>query len=51
LTEDSSGASFSVTPALKRFLVERAPEQTRTTAFVTITDWFDDLGRRVPVKR
>ena len=46
----SSGAWFSVTPNPRRFLVERIPVQTRTTTFVTITDWFDDLRRRVPVK-
>ncbi|MGC9951858.1 MAG: protein kinase [Bryobacteraceae bacterium] len=51
LFKTTSGAWFSVTPDPKRFLVERVLEQARTTTFVTITDWFDDLRRRVPVKR
>jgi hypothetical protein len=37
-------------PDGKRFLVQRLPERTSTTTFVTVTNWFDDLLRRVPVK-
>jgi hypothetical protein len=45
------GAWFSVTPDPKRFLVERMPGGAATSTFTIITDWFDDLRRRVPVKR
>jgi hypothetical protein len=41
---------FDVTPDSNRFLVERVPEKPEGTTFVTITDWFDDLRRRVPTK-
>jgi eukaryotic-like serine/threonine-protein kinase len=42
---------FEVTPDLNRFLVQRVTEKAATTTFVTITDWFEDLTRRVPVKK
>jgi hypothetical protein len=45
------GASFYVTPDPKRFLVRRAADQASAASLVTITDWFDDLRRRAPVKK
>jgi Tol biopolymer transport system component len=48
-----NAAWFDVTPDPKRFLVEQLTEKYATSSgstFVTITNWFDDLRRRVPVK-
>jgi len=42
---------YDVTPDPNRFLVERVPEKSAGTTFVTITDWFEDLRRKVPVKK
>jgi Tol biopolymer transport system component len=42
---------FEVTPDPNRFLVQRVTEKAATTTFVTITDWFEDLTRRAPVKK
>jgi hypothetical protein len=50
LFKPTSGAGHGVTPDSKRFLVEKIPESSTTTTFVTITNWFDDLRRRAPVK-
>jgi Tol biopolymer transport system component len=44
-------ANFEVTPDPNRFLVQRVLEKAATTTFVTITDWFEDLTRRAPVKK
>jgi len=41
---------FAVAPD-GRFLVKRAPGQGAGATFITITNWFDDLRRRVPVRR
>jgi serine/threonine-protein kinase len=43
-------AGFDVMPDGKRFLVERVPGRATTITAVTITNWFDDLRRRAPVK-
>jgi hypothetical protein len=41
-----------VTPHPNRFLVGRVPEKsTGRATFMTMTDWFDDLRRKVPVKK
>jgi eukaryotic-like serine/threonine-protein kinase len=42
---------FDVTPDPKRFLVARAPTVVPGMTFVTITNWFDDLRRRAPLKK
>jgi len=44
---------FDVTPDPQRFLVARPPEAAKGSAntFIVITDWFDDLLRRAPIKR
>jgi serine/threonine-protein kinase len=41
---------YDAMPDGKRFLVQRLPERASTTTFVTVTNWFDDLLRRAPVK-
>jgi eukaryotic-like serine/threonine-protein kinase len=51
LTGSIADLMFDVTPDPKRFLVARVPEGTVTSTFVTITNWFDDLRRRAPVKK
>lgn len=43
--------AYDVMPDGKRFLVERAPERVATSTFITVTNWFDDLLRRAPLKR
>jgi hypothetical protein len=48
----AANAWFDTTSDATRFLVERVPDKlTAMTTFVTITNWFDDLRRRVPVKK
>jgi len=42
---------FTVTPDPKRFLVERMPDGSTIWNMVTITDWFDDLRRKAPLKK
>jgi Tol biopolymer transport system component len=44
---------FDVTPDPQRFLVARRQEDAKGTAnmFIVITDWFEDLRRRAPIKR
>ena len=46
-----TAVEFTVTPDPKRFLIERMAEGQAVTTLVTITDWFDDLRRRVPLKK
>jgi hypothetical protein len=47
----SLGGGFAPAPDGKRFLVERKAESSDKTTLVTITNWFDDLLRREPLKR
>jgi len=42
---------FDPTPDPERFLVGRLPERTAASTFVVITDWFEDLRRKAPVKK
>jgi eukaryotic-like serine/threonine-protein kinase len=55
IRNDSGGAGYDVSPDGKRFLVGRPAETAAgsapETTFITVTDWFTDLLRRVPVKR
>ena len=43
-------AVWAVTPDPKRFLVAHLPETAAGTTFTVITNWFDDLLRRAPLK-
>jgi Tol biopolymer transport system component len=45
------GPVWQVTLDPQRFLVERVRERATTTTFVVITDWFEDLQRRLPNRR
>jgi Tol biopolymer transport system component len=47
LAED---AGYDVTPDPNLFLVEHVPERQTPYTFVTVTNWFDELLRRAPVK-
>ena len=44
-------SSLSVTPDPKRFLVQRKVENASPATLVTVTDWFDELRRKAPVKQ
>jgi hypothetical protein len=46
-----TGAEFAAMPDGRHFLVERLPERATTTTYVTVTNWFDDLCRKLPVKK
>jgi len=50
LLTPTNSAAFAVTADPNRFPVERYPENEAGTTFITVTNWFDDLLRRVPLK-
>jgi eukaryotic-like serine/threonine-protein kinase len=41
---------YDETPDPNRFLLARFPEKAPADTLVTVTDWFDDLRRKAPIK-
>ena len=48
--QDSNGTDYDVAPDGQRFLMVQPSEQPATQVNVVL-NWFEDLKRRVPVKR
>jgi Tol biopolymer transport system component len=50
----TSGTTWDLAPDGKRFLIEQTPADTAAVGGATVsvvTDWFDELKRRAPVKK
>ncbi len=46
-----SGTTWGVAPDAQHFLIEEVPGVTGGSTIATVTNWFDELKRRAPVKK